>query len=482
MRRIGLTLALVLVACGDDSTSSSETSETEGTTSDETTSTSTSPSTSGLPSTSSTSLPETTSTDESSSSSAESSTTMEPGPACGDGTEDPGEECDDGNLDPDDACTAMCTIPYEVEWTVSYNGPASNMDDADAVIVDGEGNIIVVGSHRTLTDGFDLWLQQYAPDGTELWNFTWEGGNALNDAATGIALHPSGDVILTGYTETLPDDDDILVMRVPFGGDTPTWWFAYDGPGSGKEDFDNGDYGNAVMVDGNGDIVVVGNERVDGQRANVWVRKHDGDGVEVWTQTYDGAQSESDTCADGVIDAAGNVYVACITEEVENLSTGWITRYDSNGTLDWTEELPWLPAGMSLDADENLLITGFVDGGTLDIIVNKYDPTFTEVWSRTINGPSAGGDFGHDLVADAEGNVYVIGTIAVADQQDDIYVHKFDVDGEDQWAHTYNNDEADLGEFAGGIAVDADGNVYAVGDETVLGQQRNAWVRKLVQL
>ena len=406
---------------------------------------------------------------------------MPPGPACGDGNMDPGEECDDGNVDQDDACTAMCTVPYEIEWTVSYNGPASNMDDAEAVIFDGEGNILVVGSHRTLSDGFDVWLQQYAPDGTEMWNFTWDGGTAVDESAAGIALHPSGDVVIAGYAESVVDDSDVLVMRVAFGSDTPTWVQTYDGPGSGKEDFDNADAANAVMVDGNGDVVVVGYERVDGERSNIWVRKYDPDGMEVWTQTYNGAESESDSCYDGAVDAAGNVYVACATEEVPNQSTGWVTRYDTNGTLDWTEQLPWLPAGIALDADENLLLTGFVDGGTLDIIVNKYDPAFTEMWSRTINGPSAGGDFGHDLVADDAGNVYVVGTIAVADQQDDLYVHKFDVDGEDQWAHSHNNDEADLGEYAGGIAVDPDGSVYVVGEETVLGQQRNAWVRKLVQ-
>lgn len=478
---MGLTFALVLVACGDDAASSSETSETEGTTSQETsTSNPTSASTSGVPSTSDTTPPETGSTDESSSSSEGSSTTMGPEPACGDGNQDPGEECDDGNLDQDDACTATCTIAYEVEWTVSYNGPASNMDDADAVIVDGEGNIIVVGSHRTLTDGFDLWLQQYAPDGTELWGFTWDGGNSLDDSASGIALHPSGDVILTGYTESAVDDNDVLVMRLPLGGDTPTWWFAYDGPGSGDE-FDNADSGNAVMVDGNGDIVVVGSERVDGERANVLVQRYDADGGELWTQTYNGAVSGSDVCTDGVLDAAGNIYVACITQEVANVYTGWVRRYDTNGTVDWTEQLPWRPSGIALDGEENILLTGFVDAGTLDIIVSKYDSSFTEIWSRTINGPSAGSDFGHDVVADADGNVYMIGTIAVTNQQDDIYVHKFDVDGEDQWAHSHNNDEADLGDFAGGIAVDADGNVYAVGDETVLGQQRNAWVRKLLQ-
>jgi hypothetical protein len=331
-------------------------------------------------------------------------------------------------------------------------------------------------------DRLDVWLQQYAPDGTELWNFTWDAGNMLNDAGSGIALHPSGDVIIAGYTESVDDDDDVLLMRVPFGGDTPTWVAPpYDGPGSGPEDFDNGDYGNAVMVDGNGDIVVVGNERVDGERSNVWVRKLDPDGTEIWLQKYNGAQSESDTCADMAIDAANNIIVACITEEVMDQRTGWIRQYDSAGAVVWTEELPWLPSGITLDADENIILTGFVDGGTLDIIVTKFDPAFTEAWSQTINGPSAGGDFGRDVVTDADGNVYLIGTIAVLGQQDDIYVHKFDVDGEDEWAHAYNNEEAGLTDFGSSIAVDGSGNVYAVGGETVLGQQRNAWIRKLVQ-
>src|SRR5687767_14488867 len=183
-------------------------------------------------STSTTAGTTTTTTEETSSStSEESSTTMGPGPACGDGNMDEGEECDDGNTDQDDACTAMCTVPFEVEWTVTYNGPASNMDGTAGVLVDGEGNIVVVGFHRTLDDAYDVWLQQYAPDGSELWNFTWSGGLGFNDVGSGLAFHPSGDVIIAGYTESVVDDNDVLVMRVPFEGTEPTWVMTYDGPG-----------------------------------------------------------------------------------------------------------------------------------------------------------------------------------------------------------------------------------------------------------
>ena len=474
-------MAALAVACGDDLTMSSDdggTTEAGGTTDsppNPTVATSSSTAPTSLSGTVTTAPPTTSTTDP-----PDGSTTVVE-PFCGDGVLDPDEECDDGDQNSDDACNADCEIPFEVAWTVSYNGPTSNIDVPGDIRFDGAGNLLVVGRHRTATDGSDVWLQQYAPDGTELWNFTWDGGNQLNDGAEALALHDSGDVIIVGFTETALDDDDIMVMRLPFDGDTPTWIDVWDGSGSGPMDFDNGDYANAVEVDSNGDIVVVGNDRVDGEQANVWLRKYDPDGAEIWLQTYNGAADRSDTCSDVAIDSEDAVYALCIVRE-DAFEEAWLRKYDAAGAEVWTNGMPYLPAAITLDADGNIVITGTVDSGTDDIMVAKYDADFTLAWSVAINGPSAGADNGRELTTDADGNVYVTGTIARNGEQDNLYSRAFDPDGNDLWGHAYNNAEANLAESGRGIAVADDGAVFILGEETVLGEQRNIWIRRLDQL
>ena len=109
--------------------------------------------------------------------------------------------------------------------------------------------------------------------------------------------------------------------------------------------------------------------------------------------------------------------------------------------------------------------------------MRKYDSSGDEVWTRTHNGTANGSDAGSGIAVDGSGNVYVTGRERVLEEGFNIWVRKYDTDGNEVWTRTYNDAE-NLSEYGKAIAVDGSGNVYVTGWEYVPGEDYNIWVRK----
>ena len=95
-------------------------------------------------------------------------------------------------------------------WTEVYAGAANKTDYASGVAVDGAGNIVVVGREFVDADGFNIWVQQYAADGSPGWGETLDGGAAGLDWANAVAF----------------DDEDqpVVVGRIDLGGGFSDAW------------------------------------------------------------------------------------------------------------------------------------------------------------------------------------------------------------------------------------------------------------------
>jgi uncharacterized delta-60 repeat protein len=123
-----------------------------------------------------------------------------------------------------------------------------------------------------------------------------------------------------------------------------------------------------------------------------------------------------------------------------------------------------LGSGIAIDQDGNFYMSGQLSPTIYgsDIWISAYDSTATELWTRTVNGPAADNDYGHDIAADSAGNAYVVGTISVSDFNNDMWTRKYDSFTSEEWTQTFG--DISLGSDQGnGIAVDGDGNVISVG-------------------
>ncbi|MCA9704560.1 MAG: hypothetical protein KDK70_01785 [Myxococcales bacterium] len=465
MRRSSLTLvgALLVLGCPDDVTPGSDSTGSTGSTGADT-------STSGPPITT-----------EGSGSTTDPTTGLDsssgPGSQCGNGVVEDDEQCDDHNTLNDDDCYDDCTIPYEVLWTQSVHGGGS--DYAVRAIFDGAGNLYVTGATDVAGQGSDLWIHQFLPDGSAGWTYGYDDADVhLDDRGSGLAWHPSGDLLVVGTTETAAGDD-ILVMRLGIDDQVPVWIDVYDGPGSGPDPFDDADFGRSVTAAANGDVLVAGSERVDGQEYDAWLRRYDADGVELWTQAYDDATVHgTDTGVAVLEDSTGAIYLVGETELAPSTYGALVRKLDGDGTELWVQTVPdHSPIDARLDGMDDLILAGvsWVDG---DMWIAKYDADFTEIATTTYDGPSALFDLARGVAVDASGDVYVGGMISVVGEQANIWVGRYPPDLQLRWWSDSHGGEALLGDQANGVAVSDDGTrVAVVGLETVIGEDTNFWVR-----
>jgi hypothetical protein len=345
----------------------------------------------------------------------------------------------------------------DLTWVVTGGG---SLDDiANAVAIDATGNIYVTGSFvgtanfgggpMTSADGVygsDIFVVKYSPNGTHLWSKRM-GGRFGNNWGSGIAIDPTGNVIVGGvfYGEAdfgggvVPSQggvsDGFLVKLTGLAG-SYVWSKTFGATGS--------DYVKGVAVDSLGDAVVVGygygtfnlggGAVTNAGSADLFVAKYAGlDGQYLWSRVV--GNTGPDTAEGVAIDANRNVLVAG----------------SFNGTVDFF--------GRSVQAP--------IDSG---IFLTKFNAAGDLQWVRSFGHETTGGfETSRSVAVDSAGNATVIGNASggvnfgngiATYGESNIYMAKYGPQGGYLWAKRSSN----LSRCAGiGIATDKDRNVLSTG-------------------
>ena len=303
-------------------------------------------------------------------------------------------------------------------------------DEGLAVATDTSGNIYITGWTDGDLDGntnkgsHDIFLIKYDITGTKIW--TKLLGTSVADEGLGVAVDPSGNVYVTGYT---------------FG------------------DLD-------------------GNTNQGGQ--DVFLTKYNTSGVRLWTRQFG---TSADEAGMGVAtDSSGNIYVTGWTTGDLNGNTNqggydiFITKYDTNGTSLWTKLLGTSAIdeglGVAVDHSDNIYVTGYtfgnLDGNTnkggKDVFLAKFNTSGSKLWTKQFG--SSVDDESHGVATDASGNIYITGLTSgnldgnTSQGGEDIFLTKFDASGAKLWTKQYGTSADDAGL---GVAVNASGNIYVTG-------------------
>ncbi len=340
-----------------------------------------------------------------------------------------------------------------------YNRPVS---------LDDQGNLVIAYDNGTMTDSVPVAWQDI--DGQR--KFVEVSYMLLGNNEVGFAL---GDY----------DHSRQLVIDP-----TLTWNTFLGGAGD--------DYGQAVAVDGSGNVYVTGHSsatwgspvRAFGGTANeVFVAKLNSSGSLVWN-TFLGSATGGDQASAIAVDGSSNVYVtgwsgATWGSPVRAFGGGgqdlFAAKLNSSGVLTWNTFLGGSGqddgTGIAVDGSGNVYVSGnstatwgspvrAFSGGGGDAFAAKLNSSGGLTWNTFLGG--ANSDMATAIAVDGSGNAYVTGNSAASwgspvraySSGNDAFAAKLTTAGALVWNTFLGGSGSD---FGNAIALDAGGSIYVAG-------------------
>lgn len=247
------------------------------------------------------------------------------------------------------------------------------------------------------------------------WSKRFDGAAHHFDYARDVAVDPSDNVIVTGYAINSDiTSNDIVTLKYNGADGRLLWKHVFDGTIHGS------DQGNAVAVDGQGNVFVTGFTSQLNGTTDLYVAKYGAaNGATRWEKIYNAPFSGNDGGVDIEVDEEGDAYVTGFSQS-KNGEDYYTAKYDgTDGHLLWSRRSDGpghgndRPVQIACDGADGVVVTGTCTGdGTLsDIGTWKYDAASgIVVWERRYDGPTHGDDYCSAMALDAVGNVSVIGS------------------------------------------------------------------------
>jgi hypothetical protein len=373
---------------------------------------------------------------------------------------------------------AVGGICYRPGGTGTVNGqPTVSQPDAsgNTYVTDYFNGTITLGSTTLTATGssFSSFVAKVDPNGTVLWAKQFGGGSG-NNGWTGIATDTNGDVYLSGNFENTQNFGPNISLTTtnpaagyiakvdPNGNFLWAKGYAYQTDASD---------GNRLAVDGSGNAYLTWYAAVTGV-PNVptegFLSKYDTNGNLQWTQPNNPIAATPDCVA---VDSSGNAYAAGGTPQ-----GGFITKYDPNGNVIWSQATPRQILADAIYQDpttgNTYLYTTAWPTTALPTNVQKWDATTgTLLASQQIGLPSVR-PWG--LAVDSNGDVYLTGgqvsgttdldpgpgNATITAQGGDVVVVKLDPSLNFLSAYDFGGNSNSL---AWSVAVGPDGSIYTAG-------------------
>ncbi len=334
---------------------------------------------------------------------------------------------------------------------------------------------------------------------------TYIGGSA-QDNATGITMDGNGNVIITGFTQSMNfpvtnsswNSGGLDAFTVKYNGIGMMLWATYCGGNSR-------DWAFAICADGSGNIVITGdtgsanfpvtNSTTLNGIYNMFVVKFTVNGTVLWATYYGG---NGGTYGNGIdFDGNGNILIVGHTNStnlpVTNSSTlsgtwdGHVVKFDANGTVKWATyyggSYQDQVIAIATDVSGDVFFTGWTQSpdipvtnssqfcGGYDAFIAKLNGNGAVQWATYCGGGNT--DQGYGISVDGNGYAAVTGTTASSNFPvtnssilaggSDIFIVKYNGTGTVQWSSYYGGSGNDYGNS---IAMDGSGTIAIGGNTT----------------
>lgn len=334
-----------------------------------------------------------------------------------------------------DGFALAVTPPAAFHWDTLL--ATAGIDDARAIAPLGDGRTVVVGGTRGGLEtpaanlgATDAFVQVLNAIGNPVW--TRQFGSANADDAYGVAVAPSGDLVVVGSS-----NGDFDGTPSTGGQDVFVRWYRADGDLARSLEFGSAtsatggdsDTAYAVAVDGDGRVVLAG--RTSGELAGANAGGFDGfvrvlapDGAVRWSDQFGTALTDEAVAV--AVGSDGRIAVAGWTRDAldgghAGGSDAFVRVYEPDGALAWARQFGTAAddeaSGVAIDAAGNVLVAGFTEGGLgasvggRDAFLRKLDPFGAVRWTQQF-GTTASDQANAVAVHRATGQVAVAGATA----------------------------------------------------------------------
>ena len=352
-------------------------------------------------------------------------------------------------VQPNSAQGGTVSLATSQPWVRRYNGAANNEDQAQTIIADKDGNVIVGGYSVAIGSGLDYVTIKYTPDGIGLWTNRYDGPEHGTDRIESVAVDGSGGVYVAGLS-----GDTIVTIKYTSQG-VPVWTNSYGATGSFL-------FFDGIAVDNDGNAYVL---PTDFDTDSLITVKYDVNGNPAWTNYFRSSATSTESAYDIAVDAAGNVFVtggsfdsslggnSCLTIKYASFGSAlWTNRYRIDGSGGYGTRV-------IVDQQGNVVVAAELHSVTAHkYSVIKYSNSGAALWTNVVTAVEYAGGGVPVIATDPAGNVFLVGGTPGSTGVD-YTMFKYSGTGAPLWTNRFadpNGGQPDL--F--GAATDNAGNLY----------------------
>ncbi|MHC4867651.1 MAG: SBBP repeat-containing protein [Planctomycetota bacterium] len=387
------------------------------------------------------------------------------------------------------------TSKYDKEgrklWQHRYEGAVKGFGVCEALVVDHAGNVYVTGGVVTRETEEEKRLDEtvfgyatvrYDPAGNRQWDACYQKPRKMLSWPVYMAVDSKSNVYITGTSrepafngQIGEDTEDLYRLEYP---DSNFVTIKYDQQGRQLWAIEFGSPGNhensasAIAADRAGNVYVTGgsvkHKGIAGSDFHIATIKYDTNGKEVWVTQHRGEPNSISIAEDLALDSSGNVYVIGSSRDQESSDLLTI-KYDTDGKEQWVARyrLPGenlvVATAVAMEQAGRLWVTACVtdsragrashdSGGDRStkgrVVTIEYDATGKQCWNSTYNGPQANALWPYHLIADIQGNVYILSSLRKTWYDSDMLVIQYDTSGKEKKAEEFTS-PSDLAKFLG---------------------------------
>ncbi|MFX1281081.1 MAG: SBBP repeat-containing protein [Promethearchaeota archaeon] len=331
--------------------------------------------------------------------------------------------------------------PWYRTWGRNYREFALELE------VDSNSNVYFTGFSMMSEEGdWDIFVAKLNKFGKLEWEVMWSGRSYEN--GYDIALDSLNNIYVVGYTRSYSGEHyDLCLLKFNNSGDliwNKTW---------GGKDYD---CGCSIILDSFNNIYIAGITSSYGVgNLDICILKFNDSGSLLWNNTWGTSTYER---SEGIIlDSFGNVYITGYTHSpgVANFDV-FLLKFNRLGILlwnaTWGSDVPEYGHAISIDASDNVYISGTKDDRMLLL---KYNP-YGLILNNLTWGESNKFDSGYGIGLDSSDNIYITGNDLYK-----LYLFKFNNFSILEWEISWRMFSINR---AFGLSLDSNNNIYIIGD------------------